>query len=174
MKNEIAQRLRCRVPIGALRLSQKICSSGLAIHVTASLVLLSVCVGCQPGIQWRAYNYREDAIARDAGEKSRFVYFRHWAVPSCTKFEETVLLDPAVKNATNAYFCIVLAYNVDKHLADAWNISEPPGVAILGPDGKLLASGSGFMKREEMLALFQRADRERAAARTTGMNSETP
>ena len=134
----------------------------LAIAACVFLLILSA-TGCQPGIQWRAYNYNADAVERDAGQKSRFVYFRHWAVPDCTKFEETVLLDPAVKNATNAYYCIVLAYNVDKHLAETWSVSEPPGVAILGPDGKLLASGSGFMKREDMLALFQKADKERSA-----------
>lgn len=152
-------------------------SSGVPLvfgRISLALVLSFLCAGCQPGIQWRAYNYREDAVARDAGEKSRFVYFRHWAVPECTKFEETVLLDPAVRNATNAYYCIVLAYNVDKHLADSWNVSEPPGVAILDPAGRLLASGSGFMKREELLALFQRADRERSAGSATSRGSESP
>ncbi len=144
------------------------------VRISVALLLTLFCAGCQPGIQWRAYNYREDAVARDAGEKSRFVYFRHWAVPDCTKFEETVLLDPSVRNATNAYYCIVLAYNVDKHLADSWNVTEPPGVAILSPAGNLLSSGSGFMKREELLALFQRADRERSADGAASRGSVSP
>lgn len=105
-------------------------------------------------------------MERDAGERTRFVYFRHWAVPACTRFEEDVLLDPQVLSATKPYYCIVLAYNVDKRLADKWNVSEPPGVALLGPGGRLLASGSGGMSKDQLLAIFRRADEQNAPAAT--------
>ena len=136
--------------------------------LTAALaaLLLLCAAGCQPGIQWRAYQYNADAVERDAGNRTRFVYFRHWAVPACTRFEEDVLLDPQVLAATRPYYCIVLAYNVDKRLADSWGVSEPPGVALLGPGARLLSSGSGTMSKEKLLALFKRADEQNSTATT--------
>lgn len=121
-------------------------------------LLLLLVSGCQSGIQWRAYQYNADAVERDAGNRTRFVYFRHWAVPACTRFEEQVLLDSQILAATRPYYCIVLAYNVDKRLADGWGVSEPPGVALLGADGRLLSSGSGALTKDQLLALFKRAD----------------
>lgn len=133
-----------------------------------TFALMILCAsGCSPGIQWRAYAYNPEAVAREAGERTRFVYFRHWAVPACTRFEESVLLDPQVLSATKPYYCIVLAYNVDKRLADEWGVSEPPGVALLGPNGRLLASGSGTMSKDQLLALFKRASEQLGAPSTT-------
>jgi hypothetical protein len=136
----------------------------LSVAVGALAIIPSL--GCQSGVEWRAYQYNAEVVERDAGDRARFVYFRHWAVPACTRFEENVLLDPHVLSATRPYYCIVLAYNVDKHLADDWGVSEPPGVALLGPGGRLLASGSGAMSKEQLLALFKRANDQMPAPTT--------
>ena len=76
------------------------------------------------------------------------------------------VLDPQVLAATRPYYCIVLAYNVDKRLADSWGVSEPPGVVLLGSGARLLASGSGTISKERLLALFKRADEQNSPATT--------
>lgn len=142
----------------------------LSAAVGALVVFSSV--GCRSGVEWRVYQYNAEAVERDAGDRTRFVYFRHWAVPACTRFEENVLLDPQVLAATRPYYCIVLAYNVDKRLADDWGVSEPPGVALLGPGGRLLSSGSGALTKEQLLALFKRASDQTSPTTTKKSGSQ--
>ncbi|MBI5866134.1 MAG: hypothetical protein HZB38_16820, partial [Planctomycetes bacterium] len=68
--------------------------------------------------------------------------------------------DPTVRTATQAYYCVVLAYNVDKPLAERWGVTDAPGVALIGSNGRVLETSSGFIDRNTLLALFKKADGE--------------
>lgn len=135
-------------------------------------ILACICAGCQPGIQWRAFHYDPDASQRDAGSALRMVYFRHWAVVACTQFENNVLMAPEVLQATRPLYCVVLDYRVDQALATQWGVQEPPGLALLSPQGALLASDSGSMDKARVLELIRKAQNSRDATPAQGPNTQ--
>lgn len=121
--------------------------------------------GCSPAI-WNAYDFDAAQVEKQRADKPVFVYFRHWAVPECTKFEQNVLELADVRSALMATYRIVLDYRVDQDLARRWGVTDTPGVAMLGPRGEVLASASGYQTRESLLAFLQRGNQEYAAVRS--------
>jgi thiol:disulfide interchange protein len=119
--------------------------------------MLALNAGCSPGIAWRAFAYDTKPSDPARAGKVVLVYFRHWAVVQCTEFEEKVLKDPAVLAATSDLYCIVLDYRVDKKRADQWGVTQPPGIALLGPDGRLLDRSSGMISAAALADMIDRA-----------------
>lgn len=103
-----------------------------------------------------------DPVHADAqrDHKLTFVYFRNWAVPACTRFEENVLKDPAILQAVAELYCAVLDFHMDRQLAEDWGIAAPPGVAVVDPDRRILARLSGEVSAAELLAAIQTAKDE--------------
>lgn len=107
--------------------------------------------GCTPGILWRNYTYEPVHADAVRDRKPLFVYFRHWASVDCTKFEEQVLKDPRVREATAAFYCVPLQIDWDHVLAERWGIPDPPGVVLLAPDERVLARLSGAISIDQLL-----------------------
>ncbi len=80
-----------------------------------------------------------------------FVYLRHWTSIACTQFEDQVLSDPAVLDATADLYCIPLDITWDRELAGKWGVLEVPAVVIFSPDGRQLATLSGVIGRRQLL-----------------------
>jgi thioredoxin-related protein len=125
------------------------------------------CAGCSPAI-WNAYGFRPEDVEKERGDKAVFVYFRHWAVPDCAKFEQNVLELPDVRTAMMSTYRVVLDYRVDQELAKRWSVTDTPGIALVGARGQLLTSHSGYVTREILLALIQRGNQEYAASKSAG------
>ena len=123
--------------------------------------------GCSPGIRWRGYTFDPVFAEAQRDGKLTFVYFRHWSVVACTRFEEEVLKDPAVRSATAELYCAALDFHWDRALADRWEIPEPPGVVILDPQGNVRARLTGEMTAEQLLEAI-------AAARSAPVDSAQP
>jgi len=120
--------------------------------------------GCSAGIKWHGYTFDPVHAEARRDEKLTFVYLRHWSVVACTDFEENVLKDPAVREATADYYCVPLDILWDRPLADQWRIAEPPGVVILAPDGRVLARLTGEITKDGLLAAIQTARDEYTAS----------
>jgi hypothetical protein len=123
--------------------------------------------GCSPAI-WNAYAYNEAQVEAQRGEKPTFIYFRHWADPRCTRFEQDVLDQADVRAALTDFYRVVLQYTSDEELARQCGVTDIPGVAILGPRGRVLATSSGPMKKEALLEFVQRGKQEYAGLKTSG------
>ncbi|MEP0848176.1 MAG: hypothetical protein HRF50_15305 [Phycisphaerae bacterium] len=122
--------------------------------------------GCAPGINWRLDPY--DRVQADAARdgKLTFVYFREWADPDCTEFEEFVLKDPAVRKATTALYCVPLSYHWDQPLAEKLGVSDVPAVAVLDTDGRVLMRLSGKISKDLLLQELARVQRRPPASQT--------
>lgn len=140
---------------------------GRVLWLASGLCLLLA--GCQPGVRWRLGRY-EEAWA-DARQQRRltFVYFRNWYSVDCTRFEDDVLKQPQVRAALDAFVCVPLEYEVDRALAERWNLSGTPAYAIVAPDGTVLEKGEGSCSAEELLAAIERARERFGAARPTAV-----
>lgn len=119
--------------------------------------------GCSSGIRWRGYTFDRVHAEGQRDGKLTFVYFRHWSVVACTTFEEDVLKEPAVLQATAALYCVPLDFHWDRPLADRWGIPEPPGVVILDPEGRARARLSGEISVEQLLDAIRTAQNESVA-----------
>lgn len=120
--------------------------------------------GCSQGIRWRSFTF--DRVHADSrrDQKLTFVYFRHWSVIACTDFEETVLEDPAVLEATAELYCVPLDFHWDRPLAEEWGVEAPPGVVILDPQRRVLASLAGSPSAEQLLKAIESAKSDFAGA----------
>lgn len=114
-------------------------------------------VGCSPGIQWRDYAYDPERIAARRNNQLTFVYFRQWSSVECTDFEEKVLRDPRVLQATTGLYCVALEFAWDEKLARTWGLSAPPAVAIVDPQERVLASIQGPVSADELLKRLEQA-----------------
>jgi hypothetical protein len=124
-----------------------------------ALVLVAPLTGCSPGLRWRLVRV-EDALAEGHTQnKLTFVYFRSWASVDCTDFEEKVLKQPAVLEASASLVCVPLdtAVDRDRQLAERWHLRKVPAFAIVDPAGVVLESGSGAITRDNLLAAFASA-----------------
>lgn len=133
----------------ARRFGARVSGAFLAVSLLGML-------GCD-GVRWRLDRY--DRVHDDAVRDKRltFVYFRHWAAVQCTEFEEKVLKDAAVLAETKHFYCVPLAFDWDRELADQWDVREPPGVVIVGVDDRVLGKLCGVITRDALLALMRRA-----------------
>lgn len=113
--------------------------------------------GCTPGIQWRDYAYDAARDASRRGNKLAFIYFRQWSSVECTQFEEKVLKDPRILQATTDLYCVALEFGWDEGLARDWGITAPPAVALVDPQGRVLAKSEGLVSAEELLKRVQAA-----------------
>ena len=139
------------------------CFSLRLARVLAACAALVAAAGCSPGIQWRDFKYEpvQEAAARD--KKLIFVYFRHWAAVNCTNFEDQVLKDEAVLAESRNFYCVPLAFDWDRPLADQFGIREIPGVAIVDPQGRVLTRLQGTITRDELIKEMARARSDYAA-----------
>jgi hypothetical protein len=96
------------------------------------------------------------ALASREG-KVVFVYFRHWALPECTRFEEQILKAPAVLTELRDLYCVVLQIDWDRPLAERWGVGDPPSFVVLDPAGNVLATGSGTMSVTSAVDTIQQA-----------------
>lgn len=118
---------------------------------------LHLLTGCAPGILWRNYVYEPVHTDAVRDQKPVLVYFRHWASVECTKFEEQVLKDPRVREATVGFYCVPLQIDWDHLLAERWGIPDPPGVVLLTPDERVLARLSGEISIDQLLGAMRSA-----------------
>jgi hypothetical protein len=128
---------------------------GLALGLLGALP-----AGCSPGIRWHGLVFEPVYADARRDQKLTFVYFRHWAVIACTDFEENVLKDPEVLEALRpdgSFYCAVLDSYADRRLARDCGVEGPPAVAILDPDGRVLARLSGKITVEQLLAAIRTA-----------------
>jgi hypothetical protein len=138
---------------------------GCAALLTVALgVAGTFAAGCSPGIRWRGYTFEHVYADSQRDQKLTLVYFRHWSVIACTDFEENVLKNPEVLEATKDLYCVPLDFRWDRPLADQWNIELPPGIVILAPDERVLASLYGEISLEQLLEAIQAAKSEFAPA----------
>jgi len=126
--------------------------------------LYTLAGGCSPGIRWRGYTFDRVHAESRRDQKLTFVYFRHWAVTACTDFEENVLKDPAVLQATADLYSVPLDFHWDRPLAEEWGIEAPPGVVILDPEDRVLARLSGEITVSQLLEAIQAVKNEFAPA----------
>lgn len=137
-----------------------------------TLLFLTI-VGCAPGIEWRDFKYEpvRDLAQRD--QRLMFVYFRHWAAVACTKFEDEILKDPAVLAESRAFYCVPLAFDWDRTLAEKFGVREIPGVAIVDPAGRVITRLQGVISRDELINEMRRA-RAEFSSRATAAAKNAP
>lgn len=130
------------------------------------LVTLTVTIaGCHPGIRWRYGLYQDAQADGQTQGKLTFVYLRSFASVDCTDFEEQVLEQPPVLDATAEMVCVPLdvLFEFDRNLAEGWGLPEVPAFAIVAPDGSVLESACGDISADELLAAIECAQRRLAA-----------
>ncbi len=107
--------------------------------------------GCSRGIAWHPVPFRKAMREAQKRDQLVFVYLRHWTSIACTKFEDQVLSDPAVLEATRDLYCVPLDITWDRELAQQWGVLEVPAVVIFSPDGRQLATLSGTISLRQVL-----------------------
>lgn len=107
--------------------------------------------GCARGIAWHPVRFRKAMREAQKRDQLVFVYLRHWTSVACTEFEDQVLSDPAVLDATAGLYCIPLDITWDRELAEQWGVLEVPAVVIFSPDGRQLAALSGTITLRQVL-----------------------
>ncbi|MFH1745933.1 MAG: hypothetical protein ABIG44_02700 [Planctomycetota bacterium] len=125
--------------------------------VLITLGAMIVLAGCQAGIRWRLGHYKD---AHDDGEtqnKLTFVYFRTWYSIDCTHFEDNVLSQKAVRDATADMVCVLLEYDIHRSLALRWGLEAVPAFTIVDPAGNVLESGSAEISLEQILGAIAAA-----------------
>jgi hypothetical protein len=142
----------------------------------APLVLVAVIAvaglcGCQPGIAWRLGRFEDGFAEAQAAGKLTFVYFRNWYSVDCTTFEEQVLKQPSVLQATSELVCVPLEYDVDRKLAEGWGISRVPAFVIVGPGGTVFESASGQITADDVVNAVRRARQRLAAEKSPATGS---
>lgn len=105
---------------------------------------------------WRSLSYDPAVLRRDP-KTPGFVYFRSWYDPACTRFEDQVLLQPAVLSATKPFHCIALDFASDEKLAASWGLTQAPAYAIVTPGGTVLARGQGAITATELISALNDA-----------------
>lgn len=126
-------------------------------RLTAALGLVCAACGCTPGIAWRGASYEPVAELSRKENKLTFVYLRNWYDPTCTRFEDSVLSDPALRAATNPLNCVVLSYDYDQKLVESWGVPSPPAVLILSPTGEVLERRGGTATASDLIAAIRNA-----------------
>jgi hypothetical protein len=116
-----------------------------------------VSAGCQQGIPWRGYSFEPVYADSRAEGKLTFVYFRSWALVSCTEFEDQVLSSKAVVDATRDMNCVALEYDWDAVMAKAWGLDRPPAFAVVDPAGAVLSKGVGAVSESTLLEAVRQA-----------------
>lgn len=133
------------------------CQSTLSVLAFAAL--LGSLSGCQSAIPWTGYAFEPVHEQSRREGKLTFVYFRDWASPRCTRFEEEVLSDPEVRPAVSKMNTVAIQWNtlVDRPRASQFGIDDVPGVAIVSPTRTVLESLDGAISKRELLDAISRA-----------------
>jgi hypothetical protein len=143
-------------------------------HVRVALILAAAgAVGCSSGVHWRGIEFNSVHAASRREQKLTFVYMRSPYLVECTRFEDAVLLDPAVRGVLNGgdFNPVPLDFSWDWRLAERWGLERPPAYAIVGPDDELLAHGFGEITVAQLLdalngAKQRFAEKARASSRS--------
>ena len=124
-------------------------------------VLLTVTAGCASDSRWQRGRFERIQAEARAQNKLTFVYFRAWHSVQCTHFEDEVLAQIPVRNATADMVCVRYEHDVAaaRRLAQSWGITRVPAYAILDPSGTLLVAESGEISADSLLAELARARR---------------
>ncbi|MFN0134960.1 MAG: hypothetical protein ACKVS9_02460 [Phycisphaerae bacterium] len=130
------------------------------LRLLAILGLFSLSTGCAPGIEWRDFKYEPVREVAQRDQRLMLVYFRHWAAVACTKFEDEILKDPAVLTESRNFYCVPLAFDWDRELAEKFGVREIPGVAIVDPTGRVITRLQGTILRDDLLKEMRRARAE--------------
>lgn len=132
-------------------------------------VLLAAACGCAPGVQWRLDGY--EAVHADARKSGglTLVYFRAWYSVACTRVEESVFNQPAMKAATRDLFCaqLELDWADNREIARRWGISEVPAYVVVNSDGQVLAREVRSFTLDSVLAALARCKGVPATAPAT-------
>ncbi len=129
---------------------------------------LLVATGCSEGVHWTVGTYDDAHAQAVAAHQATFVYFRNWYLTECTEFEEKVLKQPDVLNETRTMVCVPLSFDWDRPLAQQWRLAAPPAIAIVAPDGTVLARDDAPITAADLLAEM------RAAKAKLGNGGATP
>jgi len=116
--------------------------------------------GCSAGIRWQGYVFDPVYAKSRAENKLTFVYFRNWYAVECTEFEENVLKQPVVLEATPDLACVKLDFDWDRPLAEKWGVRQAPAFVIVDPAGRVLARGEGDISLEALLDAIDQAKEE--------------
>lgn len=156
----------CAPPSG---LTRSLCAAPGGLLLLLALILAP---GCSEGIHWRNYVY--EPVHQDALRDNRemFVYFRHWALVECTRFEEEVLKNPQVLEATKNFYCVPLQIDWDDARAERWGVDSAPAVVILTPQEQVLARLKHPITAAELLKAMQDA-RARTSAPATSPTTKS-
>ncbi len=127
------------------------------LRLTAALGLACAACGCTSGIAWRGVSYEPVAEVSRKENKLTFVYLRNWYDPTCTRFEDSVLSDPALRTATNPLNCVMLSYDYDQKLVEGWGVASAPAVLILSPSGEVLERCGGTATASDLIAAIRDA-----------------
>ena len=134
------------------------------VLASAALVLVGFIglgtAGCSAGIRWQGYVFDPVYAKSRAENKLTFVYFRNWYAIECTEFEENVLKQPVVLEATADLACVPLDFDWDRPLADKWGIRQAPAFVIVDPAGRILARREGAISLEALLDAVDQAKEE--------------
>jgi hypothetical protein len=130
----------------------------------AGLCLLTL-AGCAPAVSWRLVAFDAGVAESRAGGRPLFVYFRDWASPRCTRFEDAVLSHPTVVEALRAFICVPLQWNtaVDAPVAETYGVRDVPAFVIFSSRGEVLARGQADVTREQLLQALSAARVAQAA-----------
>lgn len=129
-------------------------------RVRVALVLAAGCaVGCSSGVHWRGLEFNSVHANSRREQKLTFVYMRSPYLVECTRFEDAVLLDPAVRGVLYGgdFNPVALDFSWDWRLAERWGLERPPAYAVVGPDDELLAHGFGEITVAQLLEALNRA-----------------
>lgn len=124
-------------------------------------MLVCAC-GCSPGIYWRGASYQAVHTDSVRDHKLTVVYFRNWATVECTEFEEGVLKNPDVREALRpegSFYSVPLEFYWDRSLAEQFGVEAPPGVVIVGDDGRVLSRLTGRISVDQLLEALRQAER---------------
>jgi hypothetical protein len=128
---------------------------GAGLWIFVAGVLLSG--GCARSVKWRLDSFDRVQADSRVQNKLTFVYFRNWYSVECTRFEESVLKDPAVLDALLPFNCVPLDFDRDRPLAEAWGIQKPPAFVVVDGTSRVMASGMGAMSVTGVLDALRRA-----------------
>lgn len=121
------------------------------LSATLSLLIFFCATGCAPGIAWELNTYEHVHEQSQRENRVTFVYFRHWALPECTRFEEDVLKSPEVLAASREFNCVPLDFHWDRPLAQGWGVASAPAVVLVAPTDKVLNVLQGKITKEALL-----------------------
>ena len=126
--------------------------------LVAGLFLMMV-AGCTPAVSWRFVAFDTGVAESRAANRPLFVYFRDWASPRCTRFEDSVLSHPTVVETLRGFISVPLQWNtaVDAPVAETYGIRDVPAFVILSSRGEVLARGQTNITLEQLLQALSAA-----------------